>query len=230
LAERLVLSDDHPFKTCTIRTHAVVGRYDRNLVPQFANLPRKINIGRGQNLYDFTGVDNLALAHVLAVENLLDIPPPLDLSGLPTSNWTKSANRKAFFVTNADPRPFRSVLELIWTELDRQERIQKEDSQVLQSGASQIGRTTTLQSNFTTIPVNVVYFFVWLASGISRALGAGPPWLSVEELGDAVSHRYFSNELAKDILGYHPVKTLEESVRDACESYIDSLNKKGKKD
>jgi sterol-4alpha-carboxylate 3-dehydrogenase (decarboxylating) len=225
LAERLVLSDDHPFKTCAIRTHAVIGRYDQNITPRFATVPRTINIGQGQNLYDFTGVDNLALAHVLAVENLLEISAS-GQNGTSTSSTTKSANRKAFFVTNGDPRPFRSVLELIWTELDRQERLHQQTSQIPESEVSQTDQTPKIK--FTAIPVNFVYFFVWLASGISRVFGMGPPGLTLEELGDAVSHRYFSNARAKEILGYVPVKTLEESIRDACEFYVLQVNGQGK--
>jgi sterol-4alpha-carboxylate 3-dehydrogenase (decarboxylating) len=227
LAERLVLADNHPFKTCAIRTHAVIGTHDHNLVPRMATVPRNINIGQGQNLYDFTGVDNLALAHVLAIENLLGISLS-DWSEASTSISPKGANRKAFFVTNDDPRPFRSLLELIWTELDRQGRLQK---QAAQNPESVIPPTESEPDyKFTAIPVNVVYFFVWLATGISQVFRTDPLGLTLEELGDSVSHRYFSNARAKEILGYAPIKSLEESIQEGCASYIARVAEEEKMD
>ncbi|KAK7205097.1 putative hydroxysteroid dehydrogenase [Myxozyma melibiosi] len=103
-AEKLVLSSSWHFNTCAIRTHAVIGTHDQNLFPLIATSPRNISIGSGKNLYDFTSADNVGLAHVLAVDNLLSA--------------SATANRLAFFVTDGDPRPFRELQEMIWRTVD----------------------------------------------------------------------------------------------------------------
>lgn len=105
MAELLVLSDEHPFKTCAIRTHGVIGTNDNNIIPLLVSTPRHISLGAGKNQFDFTGADNVALAHVLALENLL-------LSHEP------SAHGRAFFVTDGRPLPMRDVQEMIWQEFD----------------------------------------------------------------------------------------------------------------
>ena len=61
-------------------------------------------IDPGTNLYDFTYVDNCALGHVLAAENLLSA----------TEASAPSASGKAFFITDAEPVTFREMLLAIW--------------------------------------------------------------------------------------------------------------------
>jgi sterol-4alpha-carboxylate 3-dehydrogenase (decarboxylating) len=75
--------------------------------------PRKISLGSGKNLYDFTSADNVGLAHVLAMDNLLGLASPnKDLEG------RESANRLAFFITDGNPKPFRELQEMIWRVAD----------------------------------------------------------------------------------------------------------------
>ena len=61
-------------------------------------------IDPGTNLYDFTYIDNCALGHVLAAENLLSTAGP----SIP------SASGKAFFLTDAEPVIFRDMLFAVW--------------------------------------------------------------------------------------------------------------------
>jgi sterol-4alpha-carboxylate 3-dehydrogenase (decarboxylating) len=184
-------------KTCAIRTHGVIGKHDNNIVPLFAQLPRRINIGPGTNLYDFTGVDNLALAHVLAVENLLG---------------SATANGKAFFVTDAHPRPMRQVLEMVWTELDSSERVKKAQSMA----------SAEDHYPFWIIPVWFVRGVAMSTNFLLRALGKDG-LLSVGEINDGICQRYFNNTRAKEILGYVPSVPLEQSIKDACNSYKERL-------
>lgn len=58
-------------------------------------------IGDGLNLWDIAYVDNVALAHVLAVENLLT---------------SKSAAGEIFFIQNNEPVPFRSIALAVWAQ------------------------------------------------------------------------------------------------------------------
>jgi sterol-4alpha-carboxylate 3-dehydrogenase (decarboxylating) len=91
--------------TAAIRPHGVFGPGDRNIVAMFYGLMRqplgtRIMIDPGTNAYDFTFVDNCALGHVLAAENLLSPSP--------------SANGQTFFLTDMHPQPLRDVLFSFW--------------------------------------------------------------------------------------------------------------------
>lgn len=185
-AEKLVLAEDRKIKTCAIRTHGVTGTLDQNLFPLVATSPRKISIGSGKNLYDFTSADNVAQAHVLAMNNLLSV------------NNDNSANRRAFFVSDGTPKAFRELQEMIWRAVDAAAD-KKEDEKSY--------------GGYTVIPV-------WLFAGIlkfARLLGVKTQ-ISPQEIGDAVSIRYYDISEARRVLGYDPSKkTLEESMREACE-------------
>ena len=58
-------------------------------------------IGSGVNLCDFTYVDNIAEAHVLAAENLMS---------------TKTVAAEAFFISGGEPVPFRAFCLAVWAE------------------------------------------------------------------------------------------------------------------
>jgi sterol-4alpha-carboxylate 3-dehydrogenase (decarboxylating) len=62
-------------------------------------------VGDNLNLWDFTYVENVAYAHVLAVENLLT--PPHDLKH-------GSAAGEAFFITNGQPVYFWDFARGVW--------------------------------------------------------------------------------------------------------------------
>lgn len=199
-AERIVLaaaserpsSPSHSqIKTCALRTHAIIGKHDKNLVPFFARVPRGISIGPGTNLYDFTGVENFALAHVLAVDNLLG---------------PSTANGKAFNITDCQPRPMRQVMEMIWAELDKE------------SSDNAAQESTKHRYPYWTVPVWLVCGLLWFVNLLFRLVGKKGP-ISLEMIGDGLAQRYFDNTRAKEVLGYVPHVPLEQSIRDACDSY-----------
>lgn len=75
MAEKLVLqmNDGLDFLTCAIRPHLIWGPGDPHLFPrviQKAKEGKLRMIGEGDNLVDITYVENAAMAHVLAFENL----------------------------------------------------------------------------------------------------------------------------------------------------------------
>jgi sterol-4alpha-carboxylate 3-dehydrogenase (decarboxylating) len=194
IAEHIVLSSaSSSFKAAAIRTHGIIGANDNNIVPLLATAPRGISLGPGTNLYDFSSASNVALAHVLAVENLLS----------PKTEATKSANGKAFFVTDQRPLPMKRIMEMIWECLDT-DRIENEK-----------GKDQKLK---IFIPVRLAYAIIWVLSLLAQVLGK-KPWISTNELGDSLSVRYFDNSRAREVLGYVPESKLEEAIRDACRTY-----------
>jgi sterol-4alpha-carboxylate 3-dehydrogenase (decarboxylating) len=201
IAEHIVLSSaSSSFKATAIRSHGIIGSNDNNIVPLLATAPRGISFGPGTNLYDFSSASNVALAHVLAVENLLSS----------SVEAAKSANGKAFFVTDGRPLPMRKIMEMIWECLDHDQ---------IQS------KTGKNQPSPFVIPVGLAYSIIWFLSSLAKALGQ-KPWISAGELGDSVSVRYFDNSRARDVLGYVPESKLEESIQAACRTY---KTKQGKK-
>lgn len=106
----------------------------------------------------------------------------------------ESANGRAFFVSDGRPKPFRELQEMIWRESDKDAPPEKG------------------YDKYTVIPV-------WLFAGVIRFVGLfTKPQISPSEIGDAVATRYFDISEARRVLGYDPsLKTLEESIKDACE-------------
>jgi sterol-4alpha-carboxylate 3-dehydrogenase (decarboxylating) len=94
-AERDVLAQNGPaLATCAIRPHIVFGRGDTRFLPAVIERARagrlKYQVGRARKLSDFTYVDNLVEALLLADAKLAE---------------GTSAGR-AYFVTNGEPKPF----------------------------------------------------------------------------------------------------------------------------
>jgi 2-alkyl-3-oxoalkanoate reductase len=94
-AEREVLSENGPeLRTCAIRPHVVFGPGDTRFLPAVLERARagklKFGVGREPKLSDFTYVDNLIDALLLADAQLA----------------AGKAAGEAYFVTNGEPRPF----------------------------------------------------------------------------------------------------------------------------
>jgi nucleoside-diphosphate-sugar epimerase len=74
IAEQLVLkANTQSLSTVALRPHLIFGPGDQNLVPRVVEAQRKNRlkiIGDGENLVDVTYVENAALAHVIALEQL----------------------------------------------------------------------------------------------------------------------------------------------------------------
>jgi nucleoside-diphosphate-sugar epimerase len=74
IAEQLILKNNSNYiSTVALRPHLIFGPGDQNLIPRVIEAQRKNKlkiIGDGENLVDVTYVENAALAHVLAAEQL----------------------------------------------------------------------------------------------------------------------------------------------------------------
>lgn len=98
---------------CAIRPTITFGPQDPLFIPTvhrcIAKRETPYILGTGQGLCDFTYVDNIADAHVLAVENLTS---------------TKTAAGEAFFISNGEPVSFRDCCLAIWAEFGHVPRYQ----------------------------------------------------------------------------------------------------------
>jgi len=107
-AEKLVLqaNGQKGLMTCALRPSGIFGPRDNTLVPQMLDVGRTkksrfAQIGDGKNLFDYTFVDNIAYAHLLASEKLK--------SGSPVGG-------QAYFITNGEPIPFWDFPKYLWRE------------------------------------------------------------------------------------------------------------------
>jgi len=104
-AEKLVLAANGPeMSTCALRPATIIGPGDSYGVIStihacIRNGETPYIIGDGNNMYDFVYIDNVAHAHVLAVENLL---------------CSKTAAGQAMFISNQEPIYFRDFMLAIW--------------------------------------------------------------------------------------------------------------------
>ncbi|XP_016069577.1 PREDICTED: sterol-4-alpha-carboxylate 3-dehydrogenase, decarboxylating isoform X2 [Miniopterus natalensis] len=95
------------FLTTAIRPHGIFGPRDPQLVPILIEAARKgkmkFMIGNGENLVDFTFVENVVHGHILAAEHL---------------SQDTALGGKAFHITNDEPVPFWTFLSRILTGLN----------------------------------------------------------------------------------------------------------------
>ncbi|KAL6207666.1 hypothetical protein ACLB2K_018621 [Fragaria x ananassa] len=92
--------------TCCIRPSSIFGPGDRLLVPSLVVAARagksKFIIGDGNNIYDFTYVENVAHAHVCAERALAS-----------EASVAEKAAGQAYFITNMEPIKFWDFMSLI---------------------------------------------------------------------------------------------------------------------
>ncbi|EUC40514.1 hypothetical protein COCMIDRAFT_9629 [Bipolaris oryzae ATCC 44560] len=109
LAESLVLSSNSPsLATTALRPAPIFGPTDRICIPTIHACidagQTPFILGSGANLQDYVYVDNVAHAHVLALENLL------------SSTTNRTAAGEAMFISNDEPVAARALCLAIWRE------------------------------------------------------------------------------------------------------------------
>jgi nucleoside-diphosphate-sugar epimerase len=176
-AERLVLGANGPdLSTVALRPHAIWGPGDNQIFPRLVEQHRAKRlrlVGRGENLVDTTFVDNAARAHLNAAERLEPNGP---------------AAGKAYFISQGDPRPVRSIL-------------------------NDLLRAAGLPPVEKSIPFHVAYAGAWLFEKSYRLLGvaAEPPITRFSVLHMGKDH-YFDISAARRDLGYNPAIGIEEGM------------------
>lgn len=88
----LALAQKGEIRACALRPHLIWGIGDNHLIPRFVQRAARNQIrivGEGLNLVDTVCVENAALAHLLALEVLLQEP--------------QKASGKAYFISNGEP-------------------------------------------------------------------------------------------------------------------------------
>jgi len=147
----------------------------------------KVQIGDNQNLFDFTYVENIAHAHLLAAQALLAthrIAPTIPLD-------TERVDGEAFFITNDSPVYFWDFARTVWRE----------------GGETQeVSKNWVLSKEFAMAIGMIMEWVYW-------AMGKGVPNLTRQKARYTCINRYYCIDKAKRRLGYEPVVSLEEGVR-----------------
>ncbi|KAJ3290533.1 hypothetical protein HDU79_003148 [Rhizoclosmatium sp. JEL0117] len=107
LAEKMVLEANSPsFRVACLRPSAIFGPRDMQCIRTMLDVARtgksKVQIGDNSVIFDYTYVDNLADAHIIAAEKLND--PNSGVAG------------QAFFITNDSPVFFWDFAKMVFDE------------------------------------------------------------------------------------------------------------------
>lgn len=115
-AEELVLAANRKhgdMLTVAIRPAGVFGEADRQMIPNMLRAYHKgqtgFQLGKNENLFDFTYVGNVVHGHILAAAALLDAH-----GQSPRSGDHEKVDGEAFFITNGTPVYFWDFARMVW--------------------------------------------------------------------------------------------------------------------
>ncbi|KAI9142112.1 3-beta hydroxysteroid dehydrogenase/isomerase family-domain-containing protein [Paraphysoderma sedebokerense] len=194
IAEEIVLQannsltdEGYPLLTCAIRPSGIFGPRDGQAIPNMVEAIRqgklKVVIGSGDNLFDFTYVENVAHAHVLACEKL---------------ERENGVDGKAFHITNDEPIPF-------W---DMPKRL----ALTLLPPSHPVLRSIQTIHLPIAVALTLAYIsdlFVWILSPFVHL----SPVFTVFRVGLITKNRTYSIKRAKKSLGYKPIYTMDEGIK-----------------
>lgn len=147
----------------------------------------RFQLGGNDNLFDYTYVQNIAYAHILAAAGLLETwcrpTAPLD---------HEKIDGEAFIITNDSPTYFWDFARAVWKEAGDTVGTDPEKVWVLGIG-------------FALVIARIMEFIL--------GIFGKEPSLNTYKVRFSVMTRYFSIVKAKQRLGYQPLVSLEEGIR-----------------
>ncbi|KAI1383190.1 NAD(P)-binding protein [Hypoxylon trugodes] len=204
-AEKLVLdanrTEGSDLLTAAIRPSGIFGEGDMQLVHHAINVYRegkdKVQVGLNQNLFDFTYVENVAHAHLLAARALLvthaSKTAPLD---------HEKVDGEAFIVTNGSPVYFWDLMRAIWRAAGSEKGTDQ---------AWVMSRDFGLLLGF----LSEVFFSI---------LGKAPTF-NRQRIVFSTMTRYYDISKAKRRLGYVPLISLSDGVKRTVKWTLDQEKK-----
>ncbi len=191
-AEELVLAANRKhgdMLTVAIRPAGVFGEADRQMIPNMLRAYHKgqtgFQLGKNENLYDFTYVGNVVHGHILAAAALLDAH-----GQSPRSGDHEKVDGEAFFITNGTPVYFWDFARTVWKAAGDK----TEPSQVW-----------VIEKRFGLALASVIEWVWW-------AIGGWKPNLTRKSVNHSSMTRYYNISKARRVLGYEPLFGLEDSV------------------
>ncbi|KAJ9142088.1 Sterol-4-alpha-carboxylate 3-dehydrogenase, decarboxylating [Pleurostoma richardsiae] len=200
-AEEIVLKanrqEDSKLLTCAIRPSGIMGEGDVMVLYHMIDIWRQgrsgIQVGDNNNLFDFTYVENVAHAHLLAARALLltarTTTVPLD---------HERVDGEAFLVTNDSPVYFWDFCRTVWN-----------------AAGSPHGT-----EHVWVLPRDLGIALGFLSEVFCAVLRKAPTF-NRQRIIYSTMTRYYNINKAKRRLGYQPIVGLEEGVRRAVKWTLD---------
>lgn len=182
-------ADGSKLLTTAIRPAGIVGEGDTMALHQIIKVHKTnktgAQLGDNNNLFDFTYVENVAYAHLLALRALLvtysSKTQPLD---------HEKVDGEVFIITNDSPTYFWDFCRVIWN-----------------AAGCPHGK-----DHVWVIPKELGLVIGWLSETVSVIIRK-PPILTRQRCIYSCMTRYFCIDKAKRRLGYRPLVPLEEGLR-----------------
>lgn len=163
----------------TIRPRGIIGAGDTSVAPRLLDAYRKIGVpifGGGSNLVDLTAVENVACALRLAAQ-------------------IREATGQVYNITNGQPRPFKELLEILFTELG-------------------------LPPRYRPANANLMYGAGAILEAIYRALPRSPePPLTRYMVSTIAYSQTLDITRARAELGYEPRVDIEQALANFAAAY-----------
>ena len=195
----------HGLLTCALRCTTLYGEGDNTTIPQMVGNAQtgrgKMQVGTGENMFDFTYLGNAAYAHRLAAKKLIELdaeatPPPED----------ERIDGEVFVITNDEPWRFWDFVRAVGTAAGC--GVKKEDVRVVPTWA------------YYVIAV-VAEWAVWLFT-----LGRKESQINRKMIRFFSMTNTFDITKAKQRLGYVPQWSTQESIDKAVQAFLDIQGKK----
>lgn len=206
-AESIVLAanraESHPnLLTASIRPSGIFGEGDVQAVYHIVNIYEQgrtgVQVGPNTNMFDFTYVENVAHAHLLAARALL---LTVQAKTIPLDH--ERVDGEAFFITNGEPVYFWDFTRAIWRAAGSDKGTEH---------VWEMSRELGL----------VLGFLSEVAFGIMRK----PPTFNRQRIIYSCMTRYYDISKAQRRLGYKPLVSLSEGVRRAVQWTLDQKQAK----
>ena len=182
------------FLTAALRPSAMFGEGDVQLLPPglsaYFKGQTRIQIGKNDNLFDFTEITNVAHAHHLCLAALLATRARLDTDKAAPLDSEK-VDGEAFLITNDSPIYFFDFARACWSAA---------------GDKTEISQVWPLSKDVGLAIATLMGLVFWL-------FRLGKPNLTRQQVQYTCMTRYFNIEKAKRRLGYEPVVRLDEGVR-----------------
>jgi len=191
-AETLVLaanrSASYRLLTCAIRPAGILGEGDAQLIPGLLNVyfdnKTGFQIGSNDNLFDFTHVENVAHAHLLAASALLTT---YTSSTIPLDH--EKVDGEAFFITNDSPVYFWDLARMAWKAAGSEKGTE---------------HVWVISKDLGVALAGVMEWVYWVFGAKSTLTKLGVKLSSIQ--------RYYNISKARTRLGYKPVLSLQEGI------------------
>lgn len=197
-AEGIVLAANRKYTasnmlTCALRPAALFGPGDVQFIPKLHTAYLKgqtgFQLGDNGNMYDFTYVDNVAYAHLLATLALLYTHARLP--SIPLDH--ERVDGEAFFITNGEPMYFWDFARAVW---------------------KYAGDTKEPQKDVWVIPPSIGLPIASIIEGAFWIIwqGKAKPNLTRRIVNYSSMTRYFNIDKARKRLGYEPLVGMQEAL------------------